>query len=287
MITAEAARAAVTALEAFSRAETLDAKEKSTRPVERVLARAIRRAFTSQRKAFLTHLSLTGAIAPTTEANVQRRMREAVARWDPAFDAAIAATNDDFTEPMQAALEAAMTAGGTWQTMGLGIASDFNLSNPRALAWISGRAADQVANINETTRAALSKIITNGLSKGDSYGKIAAAIRQTYDGWEVGANPPIPSFIADRAELIATTEVGQAYEAGSRSVVDDLAAEGLEMEKSFLCGGDNPCDECQDNEDAGWIPLDGDFPNDDAPVHPGCRCTNQYQRAETPDTGDD
>jgi hypothetical protein len=175
-------------------------------------------------------------------------------------------------------MEAAMKAGGTWESLSLDIDDSFTLTNPRAVAWLDGRAAEQVVRINETTRAKLETIITDGLANGESYSKIAASIRQTYDGWETSATPGKTSFQTDRADVIADTELAYAYEGGTRAVVDDLTAMGLDMEQSFLTAA--PCDECQENEDAGWIPVDQDFPNGPAPVHPNCRCTVLYQRAQ-------
>jgi hypothetical protein len=275
-------------LEAIGQAQRANArtgKVKTLTPIEKALARSLRVAFTAQRKAFLSHLVQTGAGFPTNEAarleapNIHRRLREAVTRWDIPFNEAADATLSLFTDPLQAALEAAMLAGGTWQSMSLDIDETFTLSNPRAVTWLDGRAAERVVGINETTRKVLEKVITDGLAAGDSYGKIAGAIRQTYDGWETSAKPGIPTFLTDRADVIAVTELGFGYEAGSRAVVDDLSAIGLDMEQSFLTAG-SPCPECQENEDVGWIPTTQDFPNGDAPVHPNCRCTALYQRAQ-------
>jgi hypothetical protein len=268
-----------------NRLKARTAKTRALSTAEASLAKALRAAFAAQRKSFLAHLVTLGAGFTSSEAaraatdRIQVRLREAVTRWDIPFNDAATATLSLFTDPVQAGLEAAYLAGGTWETMSLDIDRDFTLEDPRAVKWLDGRAAERVANINETTRGKLERIITDGLASGDSYNKIAASIRSTYDGWETGARPGIPSFIQDRAELIATTELGFGYEAGSRSVVDDLSAQGLEMEQSFLTAG-SPCPECGENEDAGWIPLSEEFPNGPAPVHPGCRCTALYQRAE-------
>jgi hypothetical protein len=261
--------------EAMTAQSVRSAKIKALTPVERDLARSLRVAFTAQRKAFLSAMVLTGAGFPTNEAarvaapTVHRRLREAVTRWDIPFNDAASATLSLFTDPLQAGLEAAMKAGGTWQSMSLDIDETFSLSNPRAVTWLAGRAAEQVVGINETTRQTLEKVITDGLAQGDSYNKIASSIRSTYDGWENSAQPGIPSFLRDRADVIAVTESAFAYEAGSRSVVDDLSAAGLDMEQSVIAE-DDACDDCSDNQGVGWISVNDDFPNDPPPTHPSC-----------------
>ena len=87
--------------------------------------------------------------------------------------------------------------------------------------------------------------------------------------------------IRSRAHLIAVTESGAAYEQGNRAMADQLAAAGLQMEKSWLDVGDSRVtDGCQANAAAGWIPVADTFPAgaDQPPLHPACRCTALYQR---------
>jgi hypothetical protein len=276
------------AAEAGGAAVPRGTKAKALAPTTRALAASLRAAFRAQRKALLRHLAAAGVGFPTNEsARALKVLLEAVARWDPQFADAASDTFDLFADPLDAGMKASLLAGSSLQLGALGLDTSFDLSNPRAAAWLDGRAAAQVAGINEVTRQKLEKVITDGLSAGDSYTKIAAQIRTMYDSWEGGklvkdqtfrAESPL-GHIQDRAELIATTELGNAYEAGSRAVVDELSATGLSMEQSVLTAGD-PCDECQENEDAGWISVDDQFPNDTPPTHPGCRCDVLYQRAE-------
>lgn len=88
--------------------------------------------------------------------------------------------------------------------------------------------------------------------------------------------------VESRAHLVAVTEVGDAYEHGNEIVVNDLAAAGLRMEKKWDTIGDGRVsDGCRENEQAGWIPIDEEFPSGDMrPLRfPGCRCTALYRRA--------
>lgn len=254
-------------------------KDRTLAGVRRDLTIALRRAFRAQGRAFLRHMASAAADFPAEEAFAQ--LLEAVSRWDPYFDDASADTIDAFTEPLDAAVRAALLAGASKIVMSLDLGTTFNLANPRAAAWLDGHAAKLVAGINDTSRARLGQIITTGRTEGQSYTKIAAQIRAQFAAWST-PNPASPlAHIRDRAELIAVNETASAYEAGQRQQIDGVVAQGIAIEKSFLTADDDRlCEECSANEGAGWIPESDDFPNGDAPVHPGCRCDVLYERAE-------
>lgn len=254
-------------------------KDRTLAAVRRDLAIALRRAFRAQGRAFLRHMASAAADFPAEEAFAQ--LLEAVSRWDPYFDDAADDTIDAFTEPIDAATRASLSAGSSKIIVSLALGSSFDLSNPRAVAWLDGHAADLVAGINDTSRAKLGSLITSGRAEGQSYTKIAAQIRAQFAAWGT-PNPASPlAHIRDRAELIAVTETATAYEAGQRQQVDGVVAAGIAIEKSFLTSDDERlCEECSANEGEGWIPESDDFQHGDAPVHPGCRCDVLYQRAE-------
>jgi hypothetical protein len=70
------------------------------------------------------------------------------------------------------------------------------------------------------------------------------------------------------------------YEAGQRAVAEDLAGAGLTVVKSWLTVGDDNVDpDCEENEAAGEVGVDDDFPSGDRepPAHPYCRCTTEYR----------
>ena len=85
-----------------------------------------------------------------------------------------------------------------------------------------------------------------------------------------------------RASRIARTELSNAYNFGQQhSIVQALDAgfvEG-EVEKTWMAGGRDPCDICLDNEAAGPIPLEEEFPSGDLhpAAHPQCECSCGYQ----------
>jgi hypothetical protein len=254
-------------------------KDRTLAAVRRDLAIALRRAFRAQGRAFLRHMAAAAADFPAAEAFEQ--LLEAVSRWDGYFDDAATETIEAFTDPLDAAVRASLLAGASKILVNLALGTSFDLANPRAVAYLAGHAAERVRGINDTSRAKLGEIITAGRTEGLAYPKIAAEIRAQFSAWAV-PNPVGPlAHIRDRAELIAVNETAAAYESGARQQIDDVVAAGIAIEKSFLTAEDDRVDEdCTANEEAGWIPESDDFPFGDAPVHPGCRCTALYQRAE-------
>jgi hypothetical protein len=240
-------------------------KDRTLAAVRRDLAIALRRAFRAQGRAFLRHMASAAADFPAAEA----------------FDDAATETIEAFTDPLDAAVRASLLAGASKILVNLALGTSFDLANPRAVAYLAGHAAERVRGINDTSRAKLGEIITAGRTEGLAYPKIAAEIRAQFSAWAV-PNPVGPlAHIRDRAELIAVNETAAAYESGARQQIDDVVAAGIAIEKSFLTAEDDRVDEdCTANEEAGWIPESDDFPFGDAPVHPGCRCTALYQRAE-------
>jgi len=85
----------------------------------------------------------------------------------------------------------------------------------------------------------------------------------------------------NRAARIAQTEISNAYGAGQMESMKQAVAAG-ELpgipEKSWLAGGPNPCEICEENEAAGDIPLEETFPSGDQhqTAHPSCACAVTY-----------
>jgi len=150
----------------------------------------------------------------------------------------------------------------------------FSLANPRAVAWMrkNGGSVELIRGIQKTTADSLKRVITTGLSEGWSYNTTAREIRKLFDG-------PITT---DRARLIAVTESARAYEAGNFTFGKSIEDDGIIMSKRWVTSHDSRVsDGCQENEDAGAIPLDEVFPSGDLtpPRFPGCRCYCAYEQA--------
>ena len=282
---AELARAIDRLLEAAAhreRARTIDTERRG-------LERAMRRAFRTQARAVLAALDpiLRRAFpaAPATEA---RRIREADGPdWQAAFDAAADDSRELVTAPLRRSVPRIMQAAGDALLGQEGIGGSFTLENPVAVAYLGGgdlKFADELFDgLTDVSRADVARIIQRGVETGASYQTVADELRRKYDSYSNGlirAGAP-QEHIRDRAELIATTVAGDAYEAATAAAGRQLADAGLVMEKSWLTVGDDRVDvECEDNEAQGWIPMDDGFRSGHTrpPAHPACRCTALYRR---------
>lgn len=151
--------------------------------------------------------------------------------------------------------------------LGVNVGSDLvNQVSDRSVEWAEGHAADLVGRseasfISDATRDMLRVTITAGIEDNLSAEDIASGIEEAY------------AFSEERASLIAMTEVATANSQGALAGYEEAQRDGISVKKSWLILED-ACDDCQENEDAGPIELDDQFPSgDDAPpAHPNCRC---------------
>jgi len=188
--------------------------------------------------------------------------------YDWVLDALQLATFDaNLTESARSAL----LAGATTMVKAFG-GQAFNLGNPRAVEYLRG-VPNRSKSIDDATFGSIRTLLTDGIAEGRSYSSLARDIRRQFDGF-AGKLPQ--AHIRDRAELIAVTEIGDAYNQGVLIQAEGMQERGMEMEKYWATvGDDRVSDGCADNEAADWIDIDEDFPSgDDAPLRfPGCRCS--------------
>lgn len=152
----------------------------------------------------------------------------------------------------------------------------FNLENPRAVEYTKNYGATAIVGIDDTSLERLRTIITNAVEAGKSYDRLARDIRALFT-----------DFSTTRAKLIATTELGNAYQEGNLIVARDLKASGLVMQKKWLARDDGKADQhCLDNMAQDWIDVDEEFKSSALrPLdHPRCRCVLLYRRK--PDASD-
>ena len=178
------------------------------------------------------------------------------------------------------ALAAGAVDSAVRATMELGLDPErvFNVLNDRALRYAQERGAELVgmkrvgdkliANpnpewaITDTTRSGIRGLIERAYSVGMTPADLRGELIDNYE------------FSAARAKMIAQTEMSFA---GSRGQLLAWRESGVVTHKEWHLSSDHPdgsnCD-CQENEDAGPIELDEEFPSgDDAPpAHPGCLC---------------
>lgn len=150
----------------------------------------------------------------------------------------------------------------------------------RAADWADDRAAELVGmrynadgelvpaaraamRIDEPTRNMVRQLVYLGLQDGWRSAEIAHSIEHSY------------AFGEDRAALIANTEIRRAHSQGALIGYQQAAAGGISVLKEWDTSGDNPCDDCELNEQQGAIPLGQTFQSgeDAPPAHPNCRCS--------------
>lgn len=124
-------------------------------------------------------------------------------------------------------------------------------------AWIESYTFELVAGITETTRRRLQDALIAYFEAPETMGSVREAVGSI--------------FGADRAQLIAVTEVTRSYSAGSTAAADELRAAGFELEDVWQTSRDDlVCEVCGPLHNRakgdGWITG----PPDDS--HPGCRC---------------
>lgn len=207
-------------------------------------------------------------------------VREAfrISTWSAVWTLVAADTEGLFTAPLESAVGDALVTGALHQIGAFGLELAFSVDSPRAQAFLDGYAADQVRGINDTTRDVLRRIIAEGLRDQLSYTDIADQIAGRFK--EFAGAVKSPRHIRSRAELVAVTEIGNAYAEGNRQGVLELRDAGLAMQKRWLTRDDDRVsDGCRANARAGWIDMDEAYPSgDQRPLRfPGCRCDEQYR----------
>lgn len=260
----------------LAEAERTTRKQRTARPIEAKVKAAARRTWAVQQRRVIAVASKRRR--QFTPAKLQEAL--AVDDFDSEIADALTATSRILEVELERQWPRAMSAGARSAALDLRIRLAFDLADERAVAWLEQAAADRVAGINAETRAQVRTILTQASDEGWSYQRAAKAIEQRFATFRTAATQ---GHIRSRAELVAVTEVGDAYEAGRAMAIDDLTAAGVDVEKAWLAVGDEKvCAICGPNAGAGWIDSDRAFPSGhDRPLgHPGCRCDMSLRPAE-------
>ena len=163
-----------------------------------------------------------------------------------------------------------MGAGHLVDDVGVPLSISFGLENPRAVEWASRWAAGQVTKINLVTMRGINRVIVEAVRNGDSYTRTAERLARMFE------------FSPGRAQRIAVYEIGTAYEQGKRMAAEEMARQGLVMEKKWQSAGDSRVRPGhRENQAAGWVAMDAPFPSGDelGPSDPGCRCVMLWRVA--------
>lgn len=266
--------------EAASRALVLAVSRRRTR----ALADATRKAELALAAAFRTQGKLLLDALPALRGQFAEALREGTAEdFEPLFDRAELATLDVVEKSLKELMREGLVKGARVGIADLKATIRFDLAHPTAVAYVEDYGADLVRGINDTTRTRVRAIMARAVEEGWSYSRTAEELTDLYQGFAVG-KPQL--HIDSRAHLIAVQEAGQAYEAGTLLVGQELAAMGLEVEKSWLTVGDDRVSEiCRTNAAAGWIPLQQSYPSGhERPLgHVACRCCGLTRMAPDAD----
>ena len=171
-----------------------------------------------------------------------------------------------------------------YELISVGISSDtdfFDHANVRAADYAEDRAAWLVTKVDDSTRNALRSVIADGLRAGKMSDDIIDDVFALRDARGIGI------FNEARAAFITDNEVANANGQGALAGYKEAKAAGVKLKKIWVCDSD-PCDICAENQDAGAIDVDDDFPSgDDAETaHPGCLCHTESV-VEDDEEGDD
>jgi hypothetical protein len=189
-------------------------------------------------------------------------------------------TRDEAEAHLFGALVGGLTTGYDDLAGDFGIEGGFKIKPDRAASWARDHAATKVRRIDRATETTIRDMIAKGIDEGTSYSEMARKISKRFNEFAEGRPQ---HHIRSRAELVAVQENAMAYEAGQASLVADIEAVGIRMEKSL----EGPLDDrtsaiCRDALALGWIPMDAAFPGGEmtAPLHVACRHSTAYRVAE-------
>jgi hypothetical protein len=131
-------------------------------------------------------------------------------------------------------------------------------ASENAIAWAAARTGNLITQVSGTTRDIVNQLTANAIASGITNDDLAARLDDAF------------LFGADRAQMIAQTETQFAANYGA---LEGYKASGVVRGKGWA--GEDPCDDCEMNVEAGVIPLDEDFPTGDPapPGHPRCKCS--------------
>ncbi len=128
----------------------------------------------------------------------------------------------------------------------------------QAMTYAQKRAALLVKGLNDETRDQIRGVIEHAIKEKRGIPGLSRDLRKQFS-----------SMSRVRAKMIARTETADALESAFMDRAKDMKVTGKE---SVWQGSD--CDICEENGNAGVIPINKPFPSGDMrpPAHPNCRC---------------
>jgi len=181
----------------------------------------------------------------------------------------------DFTDPhmpdvYQSTITAAMDGGAARVSMDIGHTT-MKLVGDHVLDYLKNHSAEDLGkDVDRVTAELVRKRLVQGAQEGWTRARTVREIKALYTGFTARTG----GTIRNRAELIAITEIGNAYSAGALAMAHEIQATGQEVEIAWAVSA-NACPICDPNAAAGWIPLGKNFPSGHSRplAHPRCRCS--------------
>lgn len=152
------------------------------------------------------------------------------------------------------------------------IGISFSIQHPLVRQYLAERGLIW-SKINQTTKDLIKPILIQAAESGQSYNVTAKQIRDSF------------AFSKSRSLMIATNEIGNAYEHGNYMMMKEVNDRGFQVTKQWRTVHDDRVTvECNAYERLGWIPFTHPFTtsglsDDRAPrqSNPRCRCTTLYR----------
>jgi len=135
----------------------------------------------------------------------------------------------------------------------------FNLENPRAVSWMGQWGATRITKVDAETKRVVREYLSGAISEGQGVAEMEKGLGELFDGWIRGA-----PYKQSRAEKIARTETGFAYNSGS---LLGYQANGVRHVKVMDDEGPNSCDACREANGQIW---DIEFAINNPLQHPSC-----------------
>lgn len=191
---------------------------------------------------------------------------------------------EDLAEEIVAFMTIALKRGGKQIVKKLNMEKrfgiGFDVKNPAAKQFLEEKKdfelSDSQGNIDATTKRGLKKVLVEAHDEGLAYSKTATQIRALSDKGV---------FSTARAQMIATREIGVAYEEGNAEVMNDFRSRypGRQVQKKWQTVNDERVTEThRQNQSMGWIDYNLEFTGTGDQHAPGsdnprCRCFTRYE----------
>jgi hypothetical protein len=158
-----------------------------------------------------------------------------------------------------------VAAGQVLTEAALGVS--WMLPNEAAAAWAEKYAFELVRQINQTTVTKLQGYVSDYFRTQKTMGQLRAEIQPNIDDLITRSGRLLTS--AQRAQLIATTEVTRASVQGELAIVSKIETAGFEMVTIWATNNDDMvCPMCGPRNEK----AQGDGWDSPPPAHPRCRC---------------